>query len=85
MQTQEIERLIEAGLPGAEATVEGDGTHFNALVISPIFAGKTRIQRQQLVYDTVRSQLLDGSLHALSLKTMTPEEWQTVHNNSEGA
>lgn len=85
MQTQEIERLIEAGLPGAEATVEGDGTHFNALVISPIFAGKTRIQRQQLVYDTVRSQLLDGSLHALSLKTMTPEEWQTVDNNSEGA
>lgn len=85
MQTQEIERLIEAGLSGAEATVEGDGTHFNALVISPVFAGKTRIQRQQLVYDTVRSQLLDGSLHALSLKTMTPEEWQTVDNNSEGA
>lgn len=85
MQTQEIERLIEAGLSGAEATVEGDGTHFNALVISPVFAGKTRIQRQQLVYDTVRSQLLDGSLHALSLKTMTPEEWQIVDNNSEGA
>ncbi|MFZ2315177.1 MAG: BolA family protein [Gammaproteobacteria bacterium] len=85
MQTQEIERLIEAGLSGSEATVEGDGTHFNALVISPVFAGKTRIQRQQLVYDTVRSQLLDGSLHALSLKTMTPEEWQTVDNNSEGA
>ncbi len=84
MQIQEIKHLIEAGLAETEATVEGDGTHFTALVISPAFTGKNRIQRQQLVYDTVRSQLLDGSLHALSLKTLTPEEWQTLDNHPEG-
>ena len=83
MQPEEIKRLIEAGLTDAEALVEGDGAHFSALVISPAFAGKSRIQKQQLVYDTVRAQLLDGTLHALTLKTFTPEEWETL-NEEEG-
>lgn len=78
MQTQEIEQLIASGLTDAEVTVEGDGTHFTALVISPAFTGKSRIQRQQLVNETVRAQLLDGSLHALSMKTYTPKEWQEL-------
>lgn len=80
MKTSEIESLIEAGLPESQATVEGDGTHFNALIICPAFEGQSRIKRQQMVYDTVRAQLLDGSLHALSLKAMTPGEWQTIEN-----
>lgn len=78
MQPKQIETFIKTGLSGADAYVEGDGSHFTALVISEQFTGKSRIQRQQLVYDTVRAQLLDGSLHALSLKTLTPEEWQTL-------
>lgn len=78
MQPEEIQRLIEAGLKGAEAYVEGDGAHFTALVVSSEFTGKSRIQRQQLVNDTVRKQLLDGTLHALSIKTLTPEEWQAM-------
>lgn len=79
MQPKEIEQLIKAGLPTADAYVEGDdGTHFNALVISEDFIGKTRVQRQQLVYDTVREYINNGSLHALSLRTMTPEEWQDM-------
>ena len=78
MQTQEIEQLIESGLPNSKAYVEGDGTHFNALVICAAFAGKSRVEKQQLVYDTVRKQILDGTLHALSIKTITPEEWQAI-------
>lgn len=78
MQPEDVKRLIEAGLSHAEAYVEGDGTHFTAAVICPDFAGKTRIQKQQMVYDTVRGQLLDGSLHALSITTYTPEEWQKL-------
>ncbi len=79
MQPEKIEQLIKAGLPDADAYVEGDdGTHFSALVVSTNFVGKTRIQRQQMVYDTVREYLADGSLHALSLRTMTPDEWQEL-------
>ena len=76
MQPDHVKNLIETGLPEASVLVEGDGAHFQAVIVSPLFTNKSKVQRQQLVYDTVRSQLLDGSLHALSLKTYTPEEWQ---------
>lgn len=85
MKPEEIETLIKAGLPDSEAYVEGeDGTHFSALVICAAFAGKTRIQKQQMVYDTVRKQLEDGTLHALSLKTMTPEECKDIDQADNG-
>lgn len=76
MQIEQIKLLIEQGLPKADVHVDGDGAHFNAIVIAEDFAGKSRIQRQQLVYSTVQSYILDGSLHALSIKTYTPTEWQ---------
>lgn len=82
MQPEEIKRLIELGLKDSQALVEGDGAHFTAIVISPLFSNKSRIQKQQMVYDTVKPQLLDGTLHALSVKTHTPEEW--VELNQEG-
>lgn len=78
MQPDTIRELIEAGLAHAEAWVEGDGAHFTAVVVCPAFAAKSRVQRQQLVYATVKPQLMDGSLHALSIKTFTPEEWQAL-------
>lgn len=81
MQPEKVQQLIKAGLPHADVYVEGDGSHFHALVIHPDFAGKSRIQKQQMVYDTVREYLLDGSLHALSVKTLTPEEWREIEAN----
>lgn len=84
MNPDDIRALIEAGLKDSMAHVEGDGAHFTAVVVSPLFAGKSRIQKQQLVYDTVRSQLLDGTLHALSVQTYTPEEWEQLNLDQEG-
>lgn len=83
MQPETIRSFIETGLQGAEAHVEGDGTHFTAVVVCPAFVGKSRIQKQQLVYDTVRTYLLDGSLHALSIKAYTPDEWETIDPEGE--
>ena len=78
MQPEKIRDLIEAGLPESQAHVEGDGAHFTAVVVCSAFEGKSRIQKQQLVYDTVRTQLMDGTLHALSVKTFTPTEWDAL-------
>jgi acid stress-induced BolA-like protein IbaG/YrbA len=78
MQPDVIRDLIEAGLTGSEAHVEGDGAHFTAVVVCPAFIGRSRLQKQQMVYDTVKSQLLDGSLHALSIKAFTPDEWEAL-------
>ena len=72
MENQEVERLIAEGLPGCKVTVSGDGRHFEAVVISEEFAGKTPLQRQRMVMNTVRAQIESDQLHALSIKTLTP-------------
>lgn len=83
MQPEKIRELIETGLEGAEAHVEGDGAHFTAVVVCPQFVGKSRIQKQQMVYDTVKQYLLDGTLHALSIKAFTPDEWEALDQQED--
>lgn len=75
MQIDEIKQLIEAGLPGATVEVDGDGTHFSAIVVSEEFAGKNMVQQHQLVYKTL-GEKMGGEIHALSIQTYTPEEWE---------
>ncbi len=75
MEIEAIKQLIEQGLPGCEAHVSGDGRHFEALVVSAEFAGKSPIQKQRMVMATVRQQIESDELHALSIKTFTPEQW----------
>jgi stress-induced morphogen len=67
----EIRSRIEAGLPDARAAVTGDGQHFRAEVVSPAFAGLSRIQQHQLVNQIFVGELGDR-IHALSLKTEVP-------------
>ena len=66
----------EIRLAGAEVQVTGDGSHFEAVVVSEEFAGKSPIQKQRLVMATVKDQIASGELHALSIKTYTPAEWE---------
>lgn len=75
MQTDEIKRLIEAGLPDAVVQVDGDGTHFSAAVVSAEFAGKSMVQKHQLVYKTL-GEKMGTDIHALSIQAYTPEEWE---------
>lgn len=76
MDPQEVKNLIEAGLPGCQVTVTGDGSHFDVTVIGEVFADLTPVKKQQLVYATVNERITSGELHALSIKTYTPEEWK---------
>lgn len=75
MENERVQQLIEAGLPGSKAMVSGDGRHFEAVVVSSEFAGKSPLQKQRLVMATVREQIDSDELHAISIKTLTPEEW----------
>ncbi len=75
MHAEDIKQLIEAGIKNCSATVEGDdGVHFSAIIISPEFLGKNRVQQQQMVYATLGNRIHDGTIHALSIKTYTPDE-----------
>ncbi|MBS1188510.1 MAG: BolA family transcriptional regulator [Rhodocyclaceae bacterium] len=79
MHPEQIEQLILAGMACEHLTIEGDGQHFQAVVVSREFEGKNRVQRQQRVYQTLQEKLDSGELHALSFKTLTPEEWSAQH------
>ena len=67
---------IESGLACEHIEVEGDGQHFQALVVSVAFAGKSRVQRHQLVYGALGERMRE-EIHALSMQTLTPEEWRS--------
>ena len=76
MVTPESIRLnIAQGMAAEHLSVEGDGRHFKAVVVSDAFAGKSSVQRHQLVYQTLGERMRD-EIHALSIKTYTPQEWQ---------
>ncbi|NHC07141.1 acid stress-induced BolA-like protein IbaG/YrbA [Azonexus fungiphilus] len=75
MHPEQIKQLILAGMACDYLELDGDGQHFEAVVVSAEFAGKNRVQRQQRVYATLKDKLATGELHALSFKTLTPEEW----------
>nr|WP_295376796.1 BolA/IbaG family iron-sulfur metabolism protein [Pseudoxanthomonas sp.] len=73
MDAETIRKLIEAGLPGAQAQVEGaDGVHFEATVVAEAFRGKLPLARHRMVYATL-GELMGGAIHALALKTVTPD------------
>ena len=70
-----IHGYIKNGLECTHLEVEGDGQHFTAVIVSPVFAGKSRIQRHQVVYAALGERMRE-EIHALSMKTLTPEEFQ---------
>ena len=69
-----IRGLIAAGLPCEHLAVAGDGQHFEAVIVSAAFAGKSRVQQHQLVYAALGAGM-KADIHALSMRTFTPEQW----------
>ena len=77
LDSKQIESWIAAGLPCEFVAVQGDGQHFEAVIVSSEFAGLNRVKRQQRVNAILKARFDTGELHALSMKTLTPEEWNT--------
>ena len=73
---EEIRRRVAGALPGAEISIRdmvGDGDHLEMIVISPVFEGRSTLERHRLVYAPLKD-LLGGALHALALQTLAPGE-----------
>ncbi len=70
---EQVREYIERGIQCDELRVAGDGTHFEALIVSAAFRGKNRVQRHQLVYGALGERMRE-EVHALSMTTLTPEE-----------
>ena len=74
MNSQDVARLIRAGLPGADVRVQSDDdTHFQARIVAEQFAGKRGVARHQLVYRTL-GERMGREIHALSIEALTPAE-----------
>jgi acid stress-induced BolA-like protein IbaG/YrbA len=71
----QVKSYIEQHLECVKIEVAGDGQHFEALIVSPLFSGKSRVQRHQLVYKVLGDRMRE-EIHALSMKTLTPEEFE---------
>ena len=72
---EDIKEWIEQGLESAQVEIDGDGRHFNAVIVSPAFEGKTSVQQHQLVYGVLGDKM-KSDIHALSMRTLTPAEWE---------
>jgi len=70
---EQVQSYIENGMQCSQVRVLGDGEHFEALIVSEAFRGKNRVQRHQLVYAAL-GERMRGEIHALSMRTLTPEE-----------
>ncbi len=75
---QQVETMIQAQLPDAQVMLRdltGGGDHLEAIVISSQFEGQSRVKQHQMVYSALQSALATEEIHALALKTYTPELW----------
>jgi acid stress-induced BolA-like protein IbaG/YrbA len=75
MTPDQIKQMIESGIPGAEAHVDGDGSHFVARVISDDFADLSVIKQHKMVYGALGNSM-EGAIHALSIQTFTRQAWE---------
>lgn len=81
MNLEMVETMIKEKLPDAQVTVRdltGGGDHLEAIVISAEFEGKSRVKQHQLVYGALQEAMASEAIHALALKTYTPQAWQAT-------
>jgi acid stress-induced BolA-like protein IbaG/YrbA len=80
VEASSIEDSIRAGLSCTHLSVQGDGAHFEAVIVSPSFAGLSRVRQHQLVYAALGDRMRE-EIHALSMKTFSPDEWAARQTN----
>lgn len=78
---KQVEATIKNQLPDALVTIRdltGGGDHLEAIVVSKTFEGKSKVMQHQLVYSAVQAEMASEAIHALALKTYTPDAWQAT-------
>ncbi|MCB5225270.1 BolA family transcriptional regulator [Alishewanella sp. 16-MA] len=76
MEIAQIEQLLKEHLQLAEVYVKADGSHYAVTAVGDCFEGLSRVKQQQLVYSPLMAAIADGSMHAVSIKAFTPQQWR---------
>ena len=80
---EDVERYIQQGMTCDHIQVAGDGAHFEAVIVSGEFRGKRKVQQHQVVYQALGDRMRE-EIHALSMQTLTPEEWAEMETGRNG-
>lgn len=75
VRLEDIEAVLREKLPVSHLELDGDGRHFELFIVSTAFAGMPRVRRHQAVYSALGDAMRDELVHALTMQTLTPEEW----------
>ena len=76
MDAATVKTLLQSHLDDCEFRVQGEGNHYDIIAIGAVFDGLRPVKKQQLVYAALTDQIADGSIHAVNIRTFTPEQWQ---------
>jgi acid stress-induced BolA-like protein IbaG/YrbA len=83
MQPSEVKALLESRIDGCEFHIQGEGCNFQVVAVGDAFEGQSPVKRQQLIYAALADEIASGALHAISIKTYTPAQWQAVADKPE--
>lgn len=75
MSPEDAKVALEAAIENSYVETSSDGSHLSVLVVSPAFEGLNAVKKQQLVYGCLQAAISSGAVHAVHMKTFTPEEW----------
>ena len=82
MQAQAIQTLLADNLADCDIRVQGDGSHFEIVIIGALFDGLRAIKRQQHIYAILNDAITSGAIHAVNMKLYTPQEWAHAHQQT---
>ncbi|MGM0520623.1 MAG: BolA family protein [Pseudomonadota bacterium] len=83
MQPSEVKALLESRLDGCQFHIQGEGCNFQVVAVGEAFEGLSPVKRQQLVYAALSDEIASGALHAISIKTYTPAQWENAPENAQ--
>ncbi|XGA78896.1 BolA family transcriptional regulator [Halomonas sp. CH40] len=83
MQPSEVKALLESRLEECEFFIQGEGCNFQVTAVGNVFDGLTPVKRQQLVYGALSDEIASGALHAISIKTFTPTQWESAPESAQ--
>ncbi|GAA3897587.1 BolA family iron metabolism protein IbaG [Halomonas cibimaris] len=81
MQPTEVKALLASRLENCDFHVQGEGCDFQVIAVGEVFDGLSPVKRQKLVYGALKDEIASGALHAISIKTYTPAQWQSAPEN----
>lgn len=80
MHADEVKQILESSLDGCTAYTAGEGCDFQVTVVGEVFQGLSPVKKQQLVYQCLSEHITNGTIHALTIKAYTPDQWSALQS-----